>query len=73
MTIGGLEIDHDDCIVADATGCVRLKGREAAVVLEAAALYAAAEQQVLDAVKAGEPLAEAYLIKKSAVDQLRKG
>ncbi len=73
VTVGGVDIDHDDCIVADATGCARVAGKDIDVVLEAAAMYAAAEQQVLDAVRAGEPLAEAYLIKKSAVDQLRKG
>jgi hypothetical protein len=42
-------------------------------VLEAAGIYADAEDQVLKAVQSGIPLAEAYLIKKTAVDQLRKG
>jgi regulator of RNase E activity RraA len=75
ITIGaaGVEVDHEDRIVADATGCVRVRARDADEVLPAAALYAAAEAQVVDAVRAGEPLAEAYLIKKTAVDQLRKG
>lgn len=73
VAIGEVLVDHDDRIVADATGCVTIAAAGADAVLEAAAAYAAAEEQVLDAVRAGEPLAEAYLIKKSAVDQLRKG
>ena len=73
VAVGEVVIDHGDGIVLDATGCVAIAGGDVDGVLEAAATYAAAEQQVVDAVRAGTPLAEAYLIKKSAVDQLRKG
>jgi 4-hydroxy-4-methyl-2-oxoglutarate aldolase len=71
--IGDVGIDSGDTVVADATGCVRITGADRDAVLEAAGAYAAAEDRVLQAVRAGAPLAEAYLIKKTAVDQLRKG
>jgi regulator of RNase E activity RraA len=71
--IGEVGIDSGDTVVADATGCVRIAAADRAAVFEAAGVYAAAEQRVLDAVRSGTPLSEAYLIKKTAVDQLRKG
>lgn len=71
--VGGTVTDSGDLLVADATGCVRVAAAERTEVLEAAALYAEAEDQVLTAVRSGIPLAEAYLFKKAAVDQLRKG
>ena len=71
--IGEVGIDSGDTVVADATGCVRITSGDRERVLEAAGFYADAEDRVLDAVRSGTPLAEAYLIKKTAVDQLRKG
>lgn len=73
VAIDDVDVDHGDRIVADATGCVRIRAAEADEVLAAAADYAAAEESVVAAVLAGVPLAEAYLAKKIAVDQLRKG
>lgn len=71
--IGEVGIDSGDTVVADATGCVRIASGDRDRVLEAAGFYASAEDRVLEAVRSGTPLAEAYLIKKTAVDQLRKG
>lgn len=72
VNIGGVEIDPADRIVADATGCVRVRAAEVDEVLEAAVRYADAEEQVVAAVRNGTPLAEAYHMKKWAVDQLRR-
>jgi 4-hydroxy-4-methyl-2-oxoglutarate aldolase len=72
-SIGDVSIESGDLVVVDATGCVRIAGVDRDRVLEAAGIYADAEDQVLKAVQSGIPLAEAYLIKKTAVDQLRKG
>jgi regulator of RNase E activity RraA len=72
-SIGAVSIDSGDTVVADASGCVRITSGDRDAVLEAAGLYAQAEDRVLKAVHSGTPLAEAYLIKKTAVDQLRKG
>lgn len=72
-SIDGVPIASDDLVVADPTGCVRVNSTEIATVLEAARFYADAEDKVLNAIRSGTPLADAYLIKKSAVTQLRKG
>ncbi len=70
--VGGVVIDPDDHVVADATGCVRIRAARLGEVLGAARRYAAAEQQVTDALTAGEPLSSAYRYKKLAVDELRE-
>ena len=70
--VGGVVIDPDDHVVADATGCVRIRAARLGEVLGAARRYAAAEQQANDALTAGEPLSSAYRFKKSAVDELRE-
>ncbi len=70
--VGGVVIDPDDHVVADATGCVRIRATRLGEVLGAARRYAAAEQQVTDALTAGEPLSSASRYKKSAVDELRE-
>ena len=72
VTIAGIVIDPDDHIVADATGVVRVRGAELDDVLAAAGRYAAAEEQVVQALRAGEPLTSAYRYKKTVVDELRR-
>jgi regulator of RNase E activity RraA len=72
VTIAGVAVDPDDHIVADATGIVRLRGAEIDDVLAAAGRYAAAEEQVVQALRDGEPLTSAYRYKKSVVDELRR-
>jgi 4-hydroxy-4-methyl-2-oxoglutarate aldolase len=72
VTIDGTEIAPDDGIVVDATGCVRVVGAQWQSVMEGAARYAAAEDEVLRALESGEPLSSAYRLKKVAVDELRR-
>lgn len=71
--VGDASVTSGDLVVTDQTGCVRVNSAEIATVLEGARFYAAAEDDVLEAIRSGTPLSEAYLLKKSAVDQLRKG
>jgi regulator of RNase E activity RraA len=68
----GTVIDPDDHVVADATGCVRIHAAALTDVLDAATRYAAAETFVVEALRNGEPLVEAYLLKKTTVDELRR-
>lgn len=72
VSIGGVDIDPLDSIVADETGCVRIPHTQLDDVLEASARYAAAEDRVVQALVAGEPLTSAYLHKKTIVDELRR-
>ena len=71
LTVGCASVGAVDHVVVDASGCVRIAG-DPIEVLDAARHYAAAEAQVLDALRAGAELSDAYLIKKSAVDDLRR-
>ena len=70
VTIAGVGIDPDDHIVADATGAIRVRGADLDDVLSAAAMYAAAEERVVEALRHGEPLTSAYRYKKDVVDEL---
>lgn len=72
ISIGGVVIANGDTIVADETGCVRIPQTRVNDVLEAARAYAAAEERVVQALVAGEPLTSAYLHKKIVVDELRR-
>ncbi len=72
VSIDGVVIDPLDSVVADDTGCVRIPHAELDDVLEASARYAAAEDRVVQALAAGEPLTSAYLHKKTIVDELRR-
>ena len=72
MSIAGCDIAPDDHIVADATGVVRVRGAELDDVLAAASRYAAAEEEVVQAIRDGEPLTSAYRYKKAVVDELRR-
>ena len=72
VRIGDVVIEPLDSIVADDTGCVRIPQSQLADILEAATRYAAAEDRVVRALVAGEPLTGAYLHKKTIVDELRR-
>ncbi len=72
VTIAGVLIEPDDHIVADATGVIRVRGAVLDDVLAAAHRYAAAEEQVVMALRNGEPLTSAYRYKKAVVDELRR-
>lgn len=72
VVIGGVVIAAGDTLVADETGCVRIPQAHVDEVLGAARAYAAAEAQVVQALRAGEPLTTAYLHKKTTVDELRR-
>ncbi|MCU1364774.1 MAG: putative dimethylmenaquinone methyltransferase [Ilumatobacteraceae bacterium] len=72
ITIGGVSIDPLDSVAVDATGCVRIPHARLDEVLEASVRYAAAEDRVVQALTAGEPLTSAYLHKKTVVDELRR-
>lgn len=71
VEIGGVAIELGDTIVADETGCVRIGASMADEVMDGALRYAAAEMQVFEAMRAGTPLTEAYIHKKTVVDGLR--
>ena len=70
--ICGISIAPGDSVVADATGCVRIRASRVEDVLVAARRYAAAEAQVANALIDGEPLSSAYRYKKSVVDELKE-
>lgn len=70
LTIGSVSICQDDVIVGDSSGCVRIPLQIATEVLEKALDYAAAEQDILDALGRGERLNTAYLYKKIVVRQI---
>lgn len=72
VTVNDATIEADDVIVVDATGCVRVRARDADAVLTAAHRYAAAEDLVVNALNEGEPLARAYRHKKTVTDELRR-
>lgn len=73
VCVAGITISPDDSIVADATGCVRVRAEHLDDVLAAATHYATGESAVLAALSEGEPLNSAYRHKKSVVDDLRRG
>ncbi|MEO8692614.1 MAG: RraA family protein [Acidimicrobiales bacterium] len=70
VDVGGVSVTPGDAVVVDASGAVRLATSTRDGVLDAARAYAAAEEQVLAALAAGEPLVEAYRFKKAVVNQL---
>lgn len=72
VVVGGTTIEHDDQLVVDATGCVRIAAAMVDEVLDAARRYATAEDLVVQAIGGGQPLATAYLHKKTIVDELRR-
>lgn len=72
ISIDGTSVGIEDCIVVDATGCVRIAAALIDQVLQAASRYATAEDLVATAVGQGEPLSSAYRHKKSIVDELRR-
>lgn len=72
VTVNAVDIEPDDLIVVDATGCVRVRAATADVVLQAAQRYAAAEDLVVKALTEGEPLARAYRHKKATTEEFRK-
>jgi 4-hydroxy-4-methyl-2-oxoglutarate aldolase len=73
VSLGTVTVDADDHVLVDATGAVRITADVLADVLAAAVRYAAAEDEVLAALAAGERLDTAYLHKKSIVDELARG
>jgi regulator of RNase E activity RraA len=72
VNIFGQEVSSGDQIVLDDSGCVRLASRDAQEILEAAALYEKGEEQVLQALAAGERLNSAYRYKADVVSRLKR-
>ena len=72
VEIAGVTVNPDDHLVADLSGCVRIRAEYLDEVLAAARRYVAGETAVLAALAEGEPLSAAYRHKKSVVDELRK-
>ena len=70
--INEVVIAPGDPVIVDASGAVRVPAAECDRVLDAARTYAAAEEQVMAALAAGEPLVEAYRFKKAMVSELTK-
>jgi 4-hydroxy-4-methyl-2-oxoglutarate aldolase len=71
IEIDGVEVCGGDTIVFDSSGVVRVRAGDASDVLCAADVYAAAEQRLLEALAAGEPLSTAYRIKRQVVQELQ--
>ena len=72
VNIFGQEVSSGDQIVLDDSGCVRLGSSDAQEILEAAALYEKGEEQVLQALSAGERLNSAYRYKADVVSRLKR-
>jgi regulator of RNase E activity RraA len=72
VNILGQEVSSGDQIVLDDSGCVRLSAKDAREILEAAALYEKGEEQVLEALAAGERLNSAYRYKADVVSRLKR-
>lgn len=72
VSVAGVTVTAEDYIVADSSGCVRVRPDQLDAVLGAALHYAAGESAVLAALAEGEPLTSAYRHKKSVVDDLRR-
>ncbi len=77
VRVAGVEVASGDMIVIDGDGVVALRdpalmdgGR---AIVAAATRYAAAEQEVLDALAAGDPLEVAYQHKAAVVRQIAGG
>lgn len=71
VDLGGATVSEEDVIVVDGEGCARIPADLASEVLDAARQYADAEASVLEAMRSGTPLREAYVLKKETVDRLR--
>ena len=72
VTIGGVAVSPDDRVIADGTGCVRVRADRFSDVIAAAARYVEGERDVVEALASGESLDSAYRFKKSVVDELRR-
>ncbi len=72
VNIFGQEVSSGDQIVLDDSGCVRLASRDAQEILEAAARSEKGEEQVLQALAAGERLNSAYRYKADVVSRLKR-
>ena len=71
LPIGDTTVAEEDVIVMDGEGCVRIPAAIATDVLDAARQYAEAEEQVLDALRSGTPMRDAYVHKRETLDRLR--
>lgn len=71
LHLGDTTVAEEDVIVMDGEGCVRIPGDRGAEVLDAAREYAEAEERVLDALRSGTPMREAYVHKRETVTRLR--
>jgi regulator of RNase E activity RraA len=72
VTIDAVEVEPDDVVAADTGGCVRIPTAEIEAVLEGAARYAAAEELVVEALRGGHVLTDAYHHKQAVVAELRR-
>ncbi len=72
VNIFGQEVSSGDQVVLDDSGCIRLASSDAQEILEAAALYEKGEEQVLQALAAGERLNSAYRYKADVVSRLKR-
>lgn len=70
VTIAGVTVRSGDGLVIDASGVVRIPAELADGIVDDAATYAAAEEQLLEALAAGQPLTTAYRIKRQAVKEV---
>ena len=71
--IDGVRISTKDAIAVDGAGCMRLQAAREWELLDGARRYAAAEEQVVGALRDGTKLRAAYLYKKEVVASLQAG
>ncbi|MGY6502121.1 MAG: RraA family protein [Acidimicrobiales bacterium] len=72
VSIGEVTVSPGDPVLVDHDGVVCLRAASSDEALDRARVYAAAEAQVLERLRSGAPLAEAYGAKKEVVAALRQ-
>lgn len=72
VMVGDVSVRRGDAVVIDASGAARIEAEHADGVIDDAKRYAAAEEQLLEALAAGQPMSTAYRIKRHAVQELQR-
>lgn len=69
--VDGVRISTEDAIAVDGSGCMRLHAAREWELIDAARRYAAAEDEVLAALRDGVVLRDAYRLKQRVVAEIR--
>lgn len=73
VTIDGVRLTSADAVAVDSSGCIRIEAAREWELLDAARRYDAGEERTLRALRDGTLLRDAYLHKKTVVDELKGG